>query len=502
MRLMRAATTRRDWLKGSLLLALSAPWARWDGPGTAYAYCLAQVAALPATLPPDRYVPFDWAVAELRAGGDGLPVRWPQPVAGRRHATFRLTSATDVREACAVAVKTTVSGRVIGVLDVRFAMYLQPFELPIPAADLPAVLAEGLTLTLVAGSKPFWFFTAAASAPAAPAAYLPHLLVYEEHDTAAWRQRLLSLESVQAFGWMQGCVWDGLHEMRTYSPQAKRVLEQQLTLFFEHNNLVYADLNNQKASGIINSVESILPFALLAQISPSHPYLQTAIAFCQAHANAAGVVADGTGADRLIKTEECYTVSYPLAVLAAILHRPELAELAIQTLWARVRRLDLSTGIYQRTTEQGLPVFGNWARGVAWYLLGLVKTLAQLPASAHTHALTAVLHQAVATVTAYQQPNGLWYCFLDQPATGYETSGTAGIAAALAYGRARGLLPNTVGEAAQKARSGLARYLTPDGYLTGTAQGNKGGLALQTEGFRVISPYTLGFLAHLDAYLA
>ena len=47
-----------------------------------------------------------------------------------------------------------------------------------------------------------------------------------------------------------------------------------------------------------------------------------------------------------------------------------------------------------------------------------------------------------------------------------------------------------------KAKNALLPYMTPDGFLAGTAQVNKGGDALQQNGFRVISPYTLGFLAH------
>ena len=316
---------------------------------------------------------------------------------------------------------------------------------------------------------------------------------------------------------MEGCVLDGLHELMhgapTTSPKAKAALQQHLDLYFGQNSLVYANLNNKKAEGIINTVESILPFALLAQTNPGHPLLQTAIDFCQRHANAEGVIADGTGTNRMLKTEECYTVSYPLAVLAKTLNRrtagrPDLTQLALQTALARVRLLNSGTGIFQRGLEQAAPAngnlfFENWSRGVVWYLLGLAKTLAHLPDSAEAQVLKQALQNAVDTVLTYQQPGGLWYCYMHQPETGLETSGTAGIAAALTYGVQKNLLPKTVLSAVSKARTGLAAYLTPDGYLTGTAQGNKGaaggpGDALQRNGFRVISPYTLGFMAHLD----
>ncbi len=135
---------------------------------------------------------------------------------------------------------------------------------------------------------------------------------------------------------------------------------------------------------------------------------------------------------------------------------------------------------------------------MAWYLLGLTKTIKHLPDSPDRQKLLVAFREAAAQVIADQQSNGLWYCFFDQPATGYETSGSAGVAAALAHGYQHGYLDKNARNAARKAKKGLQSYLTPDGFLTGSAQANKGGIALQTDGFRVIAPYTLGFLAHLD----
>jgi unsaturated rhamnogalacturonyl hydrolase len=59
-------------------------------------------------------------------------------------------------------------------------------------------------------------------------------------------------------------------------------------------------------------------------------------------------------------------------------------------------------------------------------------------------------------------------------------------------------LPEKYKIAAQKCQKGLLTYLTPDGFLTGSAQVNKGGESLQRNGFRVISPYTLGFLGIME----
>ena len=179
------------------------------------------------------------------------------------------------------------------------------------------------------------------------------------------------------------------------------------------------------------------------------------------------------------------------------LNRPELAQLAIKTLQSRILVLEKGKSIYQRGTEQGELFFENWSRGVAWYLLGLAKTLVHLPESTEKESLKISFQKAVEKVINYQQSNGLWFNFFHKPETGLETSGTAGIAAALMYGFQHGLLNKNAKNIAIKAQLGLMPYLTPDGYLTGTAQVNKGGDALQQNGFRVISPYTLGFFAHL-----
>lgn len=465
----------------------------------AYRYLLAKVTCGEAILPYDKYIAFDWAFSEISADNNAIKLSWNQAIPNKTEsARLCITSATDVREELILEVRTAISGKKIAEWDLRFAALMQPFDLSIPSEDLKAVFTEGITIKMIKGTKPFWFFTGNSSSKSAPKAYLPHLLVYGENTKKdAWKDRLLSLESLQTFGWQQGIVWDGLLELSKHSAQAKTVLTRQLELYFAHDSLVYCNLNNVKTVEKIHTVESILPFAILAQTNPTHPLLKTAIEFCKVHANAEGIIADGTGNNRMLKTEECYTVSYPLAVLAKKLNRPDLAKLAIKTLQSRVSILEKGNSIYQRGTEQGELYFENWSRGVAWYLLGLVKTLVHLPESAEKESLKISLQKSVEKVLVYQQPNGLWFNFFHEPKTGLETSGTAGIAAALTYGFQNGLLNEKHKTAAIKAQIGLLPYLMPDGYLTGTAQVNKGGDALQQNRFRVISPYTLGFFAHL-----
>ncbi len=493
---MNFTLTRRQMLATVAVLTSTSVFGKWEK-DSSYQYLLVKVEGSKNNLPSDKYIPFDWAFIEISAGNEGVKLSW-KTIPKNSSLRLRITSATDVREVCILEIKTTISGKKIAEWDIRFAAMLQPFELEIPKEFIKLIVEEGITLTMLKGTKPFWFFSKNNSIKTAPNAYLPHLLVYNKRTNEdAWQDRLLSFESLQTFGWQQGVVWDGLLEMSKYSNKAKSVLRQQLDLYFAQNNLVYCNLNNIKTEGKIHTVESILPFAILAQTNPKHPLLQTAIAFCEKHANETGVIADGTGDNRMVKTEECYTVSYPLAVLAQLLNRPDLADLAIKTLQSRIDFLEKENSIYQRGIEKGELFFENWGRGVAWYLLGIAKTLVHLPESEQKEKIKLSFQKSVEKVISFQQSNGLWYCFFHQTETGFETSGTAGVAAALAYGFQHGLLAENAIISATNARMGLRPYLTPDGYLTGTAQVNKGGDALQQNGFRIISPYTLGFLAHL-----
>jgi rhamnogalacturonyl hydrolase YesR len=93
--------------------------------------------------------------------------------------------------------------------------------------------------------------------------------------------------------------------------------------------------------------------------------------------------------------------------------------------------------------------------------------------------------------------DGLWTCFLDQPDTGVETSGSAGIAASLALGARHGLLPERYLDIASECLHALTAYLTPDGILSGVSQHNAGGVELQLGGYRVLSQMGMGLMASL-----
>ena len=104
-------------------------------------------------------------------------------------------------------------------------------------------------------------------------------------------------------------------------------------------------------------------------------------------------------------------------------------------------------------------------------------------------------------IVPYQLPSGLWSVFVDEPRLRPDTSGTAGIAAALAVGAAHGWLDDGVRAAAVECLAGLTPYLTPDGFLGGASQSNKGGPGLQRSDYRVIYQMGMGLMAQLIAAL-
>src|SRR5690606_14160300 len=149
----------------------------------------------------------------------------------------------------------------------------------------------------------------------------------------------------------------------------------------------------------------------------------------------------------------------------------------------------------------------NWSRGVVWFLLGLVRTAEQLTNSPLKNdprvgrLIDAYKHNA-AIVLGHQQKDHSWKAFMHLEDTFYETSGTAGLAAALAIGHRLGWLPEFDKNRLNKVYRRLLKSMTADGFLTHTTQHNAGSYKLMQKGeYRVISQYTLGFVGQIKAHL-
>jgi len=205
-----------------------------------------------------------------------------------------------------------------------------------------------------------------------------------------------------------------------------------------------------------------------------------------------------------ISIEAIYTVAYPLALAATILNEPGWRDLAWAQVTHRCRHLVEGGTICQRAPLGGAGEQPHWARANAWFLLGLAKTLRAL-APYHAVSLAEglpMLHEHAARILAAQRADGLWSVYLDDPAAGSDTSASAGLAAALAIGFGEGWLGADALVAARRADAALAKMLTPDGFLGGVAQLNRGGDDLQRGGYRVLGQFALGLYGQLRVALS
>ncbi|MDF2921239.1 MAG: hypothetical protein K0R57_153 [Paenibacillaceae bacterium] len=476
-----------------------------------------------APIPAGKRLPFGWqAFAVLPPHENPQPVliSWEQGSPGQKQADgaayLRITVALDVREEKRVEVALAGSRRVIGCYDIRYAHLFQPFEILLSQEDAALALQEGVELRMTAGLEPLWlFYEQERSQPSA--LFVPHLLfsasISEPGSMTSFLNRMLSLDSIQEFSWMGGCVLDGLWELEGIPGLAsstglspRGVIERQLGHFFDEAGiLTYENPRSEPVDGRITGIEVTLPFAVLAKVWPDHPSLQTALAFWDEHVNAEGSIQDGD----TLSAEGSYTVAYPLAVLARQRNDPRLAALAGKQLLIRRDKLIVGHDLYLRfhSRDGGAHTFRNWARAYAWYMLGLVRSLIELEGMAEgtagaeageLAALREEMSRIAAVAIGWQREDGLWPCFLDEPGVAPDTSGSAGIAAAIALAHRHGLpLPPDARASAERAERTLTRLLRPDGLLPGVAQSNRGGEALQRGDYRVLSQMGMGLLAQL-----
>jgi rhamnogalacturonyl hydrolase YesR len=448
-----------------------------------------------ASIDPDKRLTRGWNAFPV-VPGQTTRLRWNAFPAVTDAVRLRVSVAIDERESKQVEAVLPDSGRIVGVLDIRYAHIFQPFEILISAEDANAIRTEGLVLRLHEGSQPLWLLHDPAGQ--AEPALMPHLLVAPPADPlAAMIDRLASTASLQFFGWQEGCVLNGLMDLADAGVLAHERAFAAIESHFRHfftvdGQLSYEDDWSRPREGEIYGIECTLPFAVLAQWQPTHPALRAAVAFWLAKERG-GRVQD----DDLLSAEGGYTVAYPMTQLALTLDEPALMTGAMQQLRLRRDRLFVDDALYLRAYDDGRRSFRNWCRGAAWYLLGLARTLALTPSDE----LTVALLDAAAWVVQMQQPDGLWACFVDEPRIAPDTAGSAGIAAALALGVQHGLLDATYIEPARRALAGLTGYLTPDGFLSGVAQVNKAGEGLQRSDYRVISQMASGMMAQLVAAL-
>jgi unsaturated rhamnogalacturonyl hydrolase len=271
-----------------------------------------------------------------------------------------------------------------------------------------------------------------------------------------------------------------------------------LALFFKDGGLVYENHVSAPSDGKIYGIEGTLPFAALARLEPKHPLHDQVLAFWQSRRRPTGSIQDGDS----MTSEGAYTVGYALAEIARARQSDELMLRALTQVRVRQARLLDGREFWRTYSDNGRRGNRNWARGIAWQILGLTRTLAVAKDRDDITDLIIHLQRFAQWAIALQRPDGLWSVFADEPTLSPDTAGSAGIAAALAKGAKHGWLDDQAKAAAKKTFAGLQPYLTPDGFLGGVSQSNKGGEGLQRSDYRSLYQMGMGLMAQLIAALA
>ncbi|HWL10547.1 MAG TPA: glycoside hydrolase family 88 protein [Planctomicrobium sp.] len=452
-----------------------------------------------------RRASFGWEVAGIPPVNDAshpsVELEWDQGTAvSNRPARLRLC-VLDTREPkTPVEVRLRNFETVLGTFDLQWVAQFQVFEISLTAEQAAAVVREGIQLRQTAGELPVWILTGTGTGPEMPDALKPHLLFEQKTDPdAEFFLRMNSLACVQPFGWMDGCVLDGLRDLAAISKYhyLQKSLNEHLNLWFKPDGeFLYENPRGEPVDNKTNGQESTLPFAVLAWERPEHPALKVAVRFLSKEKDPAKHPISTT-------SEGAYTVAYPLAAAARQLNDPKLAAHAYDLVMGRQQRL-FDGKILSRTSgynKSGKLSFGNrnWCRGVAWQFLGLVRTLMALEGIVDTSAGKEAVRQTAEWIIPYQLPNGLWSVFVHEPELTPDTSGSAGIAAALALAANHGWADSNARASSGKCLEGLKPHLTPDGFLGGASQSNKGGEGLQRGDYRVIYQMGMGLMAQLIA---
>ena len=413
---------------------------------------------------------------------------------------LRLTNSIDVRAEFKIGVRIP-GGEAIGEVDLRFAGLYQVQEIPLTPAQARKVLAEGAELFMAEGPQPTFFFAPSPEASPAPdPVQLPHVLVARKgEELKQFEQRLRGLVMLQGFGWQSGCVSEGLMDLAEARGDESlfEALDRYQSMYFTERGVFFESPRSRPMRDRVGGVEEPLPWATLARRQPDHPALRICAEFLPRSTDSTGALEE----DRQMTTEANYTAAYPGAVLSRVLERDDLAALALRQLDHRRQSNVHGDRILQRGNRSGQGRLPNWCRGVCWYYLGIVRTLLALEDDDAAADWKPEIQRVAAFLIEHQRDDGLWGNFIHDPAAVTDTSGSAGVAAAMARACQAGWLGEDALAASRRAMDGLVAKLTPDGLLGGAAQSNKGGDGLQRGDYRVLYQMGMGLMAQLLAAL-
>jgi unsaturated rhamnogalacturonyl hydrolase len=448
-------------------------------------------------VPENQRAPFGWTTATM-TGADKAPLElaWPELPADVRPTHLRIAIGLDERDEKTAEVFLPKSGRLVGTLDLRFVTQFQVYQLALSSTDVKDIRAEGVAMRLTKGTD-LEVFTGGENVPAA---LLPHLFV---PGTASpmeeYFARMNSLACVQQFGWMEGCVMDGLIDLGALPQHTamRATAQQHLALFFKDGQFIYENHLSAPSDGRIYGIEGGLPFAALAKLEPDNPLLELPLKAWEHRRRSNGSIQDGEH----MSSEGAYTIAYPLALIAKARGDEAMMQDALYQCRIRQARFFDGKEFWRTYNDDGKRGNRNWARGIAWQMVGLTRTLEVAKDRRDIADLIIHLQRMADWVIKLQRDDGLWSVFADEKQLTPDTAGSAGIAAALALGAKNGWLDENAKAAAQKTLAGLQTHLTPDGFLGGVTQSNKGGEALQRSDYRSIYQMGMGLMAQLIAAL-
>lgn len=303
--------------------------------------------------------------------------------------------------------------------------------------------------------------------------------------------------AVAPFGWMAGCVYDGLYHMHavTGEERYRQGLDKHLGNFLQDNAVDYENPRSEIAHNEFHSIELTLPFAVIARLYPDHPAIDHALDFLRSRRRDDGLMYDGAS----ITAEGCYTIAYPLMLIGTRRGDQELIDWAWQQQSIRRQALWQDGHLYLRNYD-GDKSYADWARGICWYLLGNVRTWLASGEEPDT-AARVHLQELSDWLLAQQNPQGLWYNFLEERDKPVDTSGSSGIAAALALAAQNGWVDRAALDAASRCWNGLQEHLVDGGFLDSVAPNNKRGETFQRSPQRSCEPLAMGLMAQLEAAL-
>lgn len=457
-------------------VAMVAPYMRVSGTVAEKSspYLPLQSNTMEVALPPGRRVPFGWPYWRIASKEQGLFLHLSEVSAHSPSKIFlRLMVALDTRDKRRVLVTLGHTGRIIGSLNIWFASALQIFECTLDAS-LAELKQSGIYLQTDHDQEPLYVLATTERTGS-------HVFVSpvgrRNQPKEAFLESLTSLRSLHPFGWMEGCTMDGLYALQKAGRLTKRFdFQERLRLFLpDSTHLIYENPGTEPSDNVFNNVEAGLPFAVISRVLPLHSSVKLFIDFAKSR------FTNGKLNSQSLTTEGCYTLAYPLVVVGQALGDSDLYELALLELEARIKFLTSVDAVFQRGQIDGSGRgFRNWGRGFTWFLLGIVRTAAVLKEDKsfrqtnQLNYLREVFETYARLALSHQRPVHSWGAYLDLPETAFDASTTAGLGAALGYGKKMGWLTDLPEHRIKSIRSRLEKNFTADGLLTGSCQINRG----------------------------